>query len=131
MRFKGTDRKAVAAHVARSPVLADYARLYPATQERTVEILTGLAADYEAQGISVLIETSCDPSDQMARLRQSFDLTEAEARLALHVATGSSLKEFADARGVSRNTVRNQLQIVFQKTGVRRQANLVRLLQDI
>jgi DNA-binding CsgD family transcriptional regulator len=130
MRFKGTDRKALTAAVAQSPVIADYARLYPDAPRRTVEMIAGLSAEYEAQGMAVLIETADPPEARNERLRTRYGLTESEARLALHIADGGSLPAYAAARGVSRNTARNQLQQVFEKTDTQRQAQLVKLLAD-
>lgn len=130
MRIKASDRKAVQAIVDRSPVLNDYARLYPSAKRRAVDIVTGLAADYEAQGMSMLIETADPPEARIDNLRAHFDLTASEAALALHIAQGGNLAGYAEARGISRNTARNQLQVVFDKTGARRQAELVKLLAD-
>jgi DNA-binding CsgD family transcriptional regulator len=62
--------------------------------------------------------------------QKSFDLTRAEARLAVHLMAGASLTEAAEKFGVTHNTVRSQLKAVFEKTHVRRQADLVRLLQS-
>ena len=61
-------------------------------------------------------------------LEQLFDLSPAEARLAQLLADGLSMEEAALQLGVSRNTVRSQLQSVFAKTGTNRQGDLVRLL---
>jgi DNA-binding CsgD family transcriptional regulator len=62
------------------------------------------------------------------RLRQLYQLTPAEARLAVLMAQGERLDEAAAAMGVSVNTARTHLKRVFAKTGTRRQAGLVRLL---
>lgn len=130
MRFKGTDRKAVADHVATSKVVTDYARLYPSAPQRTAEIVAAIAADYEASGVSLIFEVPDAPAKRIERLRSEFGLTGSEATLALHIADGGDMGSYAEARGISRNTVRNQLQMVFEKTGTRRQAELVRLLAD-
>lgn len=61
-------------------------------------------------------------------LEQLFGLSPAEARLAQLLADGLSTEEAALQLGVSRNTVRSQLQAVFAKTGTNRQGDLVRLL---
>lgn len=61
-------------------------------------------------------------------LRQGFGLTAAEARLATVLVEDRSLKEAADLCGVTQNTAKSQLKSVFSKTGIRRQAELVRLL---
>lgn len=57
-----------------------------------------------------------------------FDLTPAEARVARDLAGGRDIAAIAAGAGLSRETVRSQLRGVFRKTGVRRQADLVRLL---
>ena len=61
-------------------------------------------------------------------LRTLFDLTAAEARLAQAIAGGTALKAYAEAAGVSINTVRTHLAHIFTKTDTRRQTDLVRLL---
>lgn len=130
MRIKGTDRKAVEAMVSDSEVLADYARLYPDAKRRVVEIVTGVAGDYAEMGVALVLEVAETTAARMERLGKSYDLTASEALLALHIADGGDTAGYAAARGISRNTVRNQLQAVFDKTGTRRQAELVRLLAD-
>lgn len=65
------------------------------------------------------------PWQQLAAL---YGLTRAEARLAAKLAEGLSLEDAAEALTVSINTARCQLSMAFQKTGVRRQAELVALL---
>jgi len=61
-------------------------------------------------------------------VRELFELTPAEARLASAIATGASLAEFAIARGISLGTARFQLKQVLAKTETSRQAELVRAL---
>jgi DNA-binding CsgD family transcriptional regulator len=61
-------------------------------------------------------------------LRQFYDLTTAETRLALVLLKGCSLKEAAATCGISHHTARSQLKSVFGKTSARRQSDLVRLL---
>ena len=66
-----------------------------------------------------------EPPD--ARLIQElFGFTPAEARLTAALVAGKSVKEFAEEAGVSLNTARTHLKNVFPKTGVKRQAALVR-----
>jgi len=130
MRIKGTDRKAVEALVDTSETLRDYARLYPEAKRRAVEIVTGVAGDYADMGMELVIEIEEDAAARIERLGRMFDLTASEALLALHIADGGSTADYAATRGITRNTVRNQLQAVFDKTGARRQTELVRLLAD-
>lgn len=61
-------------------------------------------------------------------VREMFGLTQAEAEVALALASHCGLKEIAADRACSVNTVRTLAGRVFQKTGCRRQAEVVRVL---
>lgn len=61
-------------------------------------------------------------------LAAAFDLTPAECRVAHWLAEGQSLKEIAERVGVQHDTVRKQLQSIYQKTSTNRQPDLIRLL---
>jgi len=61
-------------------------------------------------------------------LAELFELTPAEANLAILLARGLSLAEVSDTQNVSQHTARAQLKSIFAKTGVSRQAELVRLV---
>ena len=71
------------------------------------------------------IEIASLPMDLLWR---AFSLTESEARLAEALLGGATLADFAKAREVSKQTLRNQLVGVMRKTGTRRQSELVSLL---
>ncbi len=49
----------------------------------------------------------------------------AEVELALALLQDKTLKEHAEAKGITKNTVRVQMQSLLNKTGCRRQAELV------
>jgi DNA-binding CsgD family transcriptional regulator len=61
-------------------------------------------------------------------IRQLFDFTPAETRLALRLASGQSLAQACDELGISPHTGRAQLKTVFAKAAVKRQAELVQLI---
>jgi pimeloyl-ACP methyl ester carboxylesterase/DNA-binding CsgD family transcriptional regulator len=61
-------------------------------------------------------------------MRSLYDITKAETRLVNHLIKGHSLKEASELINVSMGTLRSQLKSIFQKTGVSRQAELVRLI---
>ena len=61
-------------------------------------------------------------------LADLFELTPAEANLAILLARGLSLAEVSEAQSISQHTARAQLKSIFAKTGVSRQAELVRLV---
>ncbi len=64
-------------------------------------------------------------------LRMLFGLTPAEIRLALSILDGQSLAEAAETYRVTQETIRSQVKSIFQKTGTRRQAELMRLLAGL
>jgi DNA-binding CsgD family transcriptional regulator len=61
-------------------------------------------------------------------LRQDFGLTQAEAGFTREVLQADGLQAAADRLGISLTTARTHLAHVFDKTGTRRQAELVRLI---
>jgi DNA-binding CsgD family transcriptional regulator/PAS domain-containing protein len=62
------------------------------------------------------------------RFSHDFGLTRAEAVFAVEISKGDGLQATASRLGVSLTTVRTHLAHVFDKTGTRRQAELVRLM---
>lgn len=65
------------------------------------------------------------PADLLWR---AFGFTEAEADLAEALLSGDTVAEYAQARLVSKQTLRNQLVGLMRKTGTHRQAELIGLL---
>jgi DNA-binding CsgD family transcriptional regulator len=61
-------------------------------------------------------------------LRQHFGLAPAQARLTVQLMNGRSVREGADALGITEDSARQYLKRVFRKTGARRQADLVRII---
>ncbi|MCY1427647.1 hypothetical protein D9M71_435040 [compost metagenome] len=80
---------------------------------------------------SVVIFVS-DPEQEASApqeiVKALFDLTPAEAQLAMLLANGLTLDEASEELGISRNTARAHLRATFSKTGVTRQTMLVRLI---
>jgi DNA-binding CsgD family transcriptional regulator len=82
----------------------------------------------ECQALLVLVDLDRRPTPPQEALKASFALTPAEARLAIRISSGEVLESIADDLCISKETVRNQLKSIFQKTGVHRQTDLVALL---
>jgi DNA-binding CsgD family transcriptional regulator len=61
------------------------------------------------------------------RARRLYGLTEAEARVTAALAAGATVEKVARQHHVHVSTVRAQLRAIFEKTGVNRQTDLVRL----
>ncbi|HWA17463.1 MAG TPA: helix-turn-helix transcriptional regulator [Devosia sp.] len=57
-----------------------------------------------------------------------YELSPAQKEVAGHIIAGRTMAEIAEAMGITVNTVRTHLDRVFDKTGVRTQAALVRVL---
>lgn len=82
-----------------------------------------------------LFVTDPDPVEKtetlQCALQARFQLTPAEAALATEIMKGDGRQAAAQRRGISVGTARAHLSGIFAKTGVHRQAELVRLLKDM
>ena len=63
------------------------------------------------------------------RIRKLFGLSRREAALAILITQGLTLAQASEHLGVSNQTARTYLRQIFQKTGVTRQAELIRQIQ--
>ena len=68
------------------------------------------------------------PSIDPAILSAAFNLTPAECRIAILLGDGLSQKEIASALSIRPDTVRKQLQVIYQKTATKQQSELIRLM---
>jgi DNA-binding CsgD family transcriptional regulator len=68
------------------------------------------------------------PLTDEAILRRFFGLTPAETRLSLQLLQQKSVEEAAEILEISMNTARTYMKKLFEKTGTRRQAELIQLL---
>jgi DNA-binding CsgD family transcriptional regulator len=64
-------------------------------------------------------------NDSIDLLRSHFGLTPAEAKLALHLVAGETLRAAAAKLSITYETARTELKNIFNKTGTCRQAELV------
>ena len=91
--------------------------------------LTVSAEAGRAAAVELILRDSAHPAlPSEPLLRQLYQLTPAEASLAVLLGEGLTLEESASRLGISRNTARTHLRAVFAKTGVKRQTALVQLL---
>ncbi|MBP2312955.1 helix-turn-helix transcriptional regulator [Azospirillum soli] len=79
----------------------------------------------------VVLDPGITPPISPTILATLFGLTAAEARVAAEIGRGARIDEIAERYGTSPQTVRTQLKVVFQKTGLVRQGELVRLIAQI
>jgi DNA-binding CsgD family transcriptional regulator len=89
-------------------------------------------ASAKIASVAVFIRTADEELSALPGLLMStYGLTSAEARLAAQLFEGCSLTQAAQRNNVSRETVRVQLRSIFDKTHVRRQAELLRLISQL
>lgn len=63
-------------------------------------------------------------------LSDLYNFTQAEARLAVELCLGLTIDEVANKFSLSKNTLKSQLRACFNKTGVSRQVELIRLINE-
>lgn len=85
------------------------------------------AGDAASEPLALVLIEQGEAAPDEARLRHEYRLTPAEARLVRALAEGERLADYAERTGVRLTTAKTHLSSVFDKTGIRRQAELVRL----
>lgn len=108
-------------------------RLFHSDGRELQVLVTPLPLESSRFGAEAAAAIFCsDPQDAARELSPTlqaiYRMTPAEAQLTEAVVNGRSLKEYAQARSVSINTVRTQLQAAAEKAGAKRQADLVRII---
>ena len=81
--------------------------------------------------ILVIVDPAAEQVLTAQSMKQLFNLTPAETRLATAILNGQEIAAFAFTAGLSKETVRNQLKSIFGKTGTRRQPELTALLRAL
>lgn len=76
----------------------------------------------------VILDPTDDPERYVTPVCRLYGLSTVETRLACQLVAGRSLQEASQTMRIKEQTARSYLKQVFQKTGVKRQAELVRLL---
>ncbi len=80
---------------------------------------------------AVFINPAIDDTNRIGAVASAFALTTAETRVLTRVLSGKNVIEAAQDLGVAASTVRTHLDSIFVKTGVSRQAELMRLVARI
>jgi DNA-binding CsgD family transcriptional regulator len=80
---------------------------------------------------AVFIGAPVNEQDGAAMAAAAFGLTPAETRVLKSLLSGCTLAEAATALGITRSTANTHLDHIFAKTGVARQADLIRLAIEL
>ncbi len=91
------------------------------------------ARDVFSGGDTILVFTPAKPSALVpapSLLSGLFDLTPAEAKLAVSLSAGLTLKAAAEQSGIKFATARSYLEQIFRKTGTGQQSQLVALMKS-
>lgn len=86
---------------------------------------------FGARAIIVLTDLEGDAEFSQSLVARIFNLTPAQANIAVRIAAGRSLEEVAAELGVTLETARHHLKVVFGKTDTHRQGELVALLNKL
>jgi len=78
--------------------------------------------------VAFISDPGLEESAAQQLLGELFELSPAEANLAIKLARGLSLAQVCAEQSISQHTARAQLKSIFAKTGATRQAELVRLV---
>jgi DNA-binding CsgD family transcriptional regulator len=94
---------------------------------------TGPLRDFFPRIAALLVITDLNARPQLpdGLIREAFGLTPAEARLAAALAAGEDLRTAAERLGMTRETARWRLKVIFSKADVKRQSELVALLTKL
>lgn len=84
-----------------------------------------------ARCVMYVTDPELSPSVSPGTLQQIYDLTTAESKVAVGLANGYSVEEICTMHNVREGTVRVQIRSIYQKVGVHRQSDLVRLILSI
>lgn len=93
-----------------------------------VEVVPVRSPDGKAYSVLLLLRDRATCRSAAAGLARRFRLTPAETDLAMALWKGRLLAEYADQRSVAMSTARTQLKMLLEKTGSRRQSDVVALV---
>lgn len=84
--------------------------------------------EFYGKTIIFLVDLDQTQTPNAALLGSMFNLTPAEAHIAVQITKGQTLADIAAGKDITLWTIRTQLGSIFSKTGTRRQSDLVSLM---
>jgi DNA-binding CsgD family transcriptional regulator len=112
----------------RKPGQLPFKRLVIPVQQESAEKLIPWPTAERAAAIVLVFDPEAEMRTSVERWREQFGFTPAEANFAREIAKGDGRQAAADRLGITVGTARSHLSSIFDKTGVRHQPELVRLL---
>ena len=109
--------------------LGGYGELYPDLKQR-IQTMTTSDDPFVQQYVADMAEAfKLRVRSEGILLAERFGLSPKETQVALYLADGGSIADYAQEHAVSEQTVRTQLKSIFGKTGVNRQSALAALIR--
>jgi DNA-binding CsgD family transcriptional regulator len=128
-RSKQTDLDVIAAELSRSSLsFESYVRLYPGIPDRLKSIWETEDPVLKPKIAALKANLAARQQNRLAHLARRFQLTPAEARIAIFLADGGSVGQYAKKARVSEQTVRTHVKAIFRKLGVSRQGELTAIV---
>jgi DNA-binding CsgD family transcriptional regulator len=103
----------------------------PDAQVALIAHVVPSAARRATVAVLILMPAKTPQAPSVELVQSPFDLTAAEARVARSLTMGQIVDEIASEKGISSHTVRTHVRGVLEKTGSRRQADVIALLGGI
>lgn len=91
----------------------------------------GVFMNKAVSAVMLAVRPDASSATFLAQIQKKLGLSPAEAATVLKLADGRTPAEIAEERQVSVFTVRNQIKASLSKTGCRRQADLVRMIEQL
>lgn len=107
------------------------ADLVPIDDEMRDRLAPGPLGRALSPRLALILTPVRDELQASDRVAAKLGLSQTEAQIALSLADGQTIAEIAEARRASIHTVRNQVKSALSKTGSRRQAELVALVERL
>lgn len=90
-----------------------------------------LSEERPARAILFVFDPDSAPTMPDTLLMEAFGLTRAETALTLALLHGETVDEYCERVGISRNTARTHMRAIFDKLGIQKQTELIRLLVGV
>lgn len=92
---------------------------------------TMLSDERPARAILFVFDPDSAPPMPDTLLMEAFGLTRAETALTLALLHGETVDEYCARAGISRNTALTHMRAIFDKLGIKKQTELIRLLNGV